>query len=321
MRFITAPEIEIALDQKSLIEALRRAFRMGASARPYQAPLRNRFYIENVHADPTILLNMPSWQVDGDLGIKMVTVNTGNPAKGLPMVQGVYLFLDAGTGKVRGIIEAEMITVKRTAAASALASSYLSRSDASRLLIIGAGALARHFIDAHRAVRPISDVLVWNRTPKRAEELVANYRLQEDASALNSIGVTDDLEAAVSGADIVTCITASSEPVIFGDWVREGTHVDLVGAFSPDSRESDDALVQKARIFVDTRTGALAEAGDLIIPMNKGLITEDDVAADLFDLTQGERDGRRFYEQITLFKNCGSAIEDLVAARLAYQRT
>ena len=321
MRFITAPEIEIALDQKSLIEALRRAFRMGASARPYQAPLRNRFYIENVHADPTILLNMPSWQVDGDLGIKMVTVNTGNPAKGLPMVQGVYLFLDAGTGKVRGILEAEMITVKRTAAASALASSYLSRSDASRLLIVGAGALARHFIDAHRAVRPISDVLVWNRTPKRAEELVANYRLQEDASALNSIGVTDDLEAAVSGADIVTCITASSEPLIFGDWVREGTHVDLVGAFSPDSRESDDALVQKARIFVDTRTGALAEAGDLIIPMNKGLITEDDVAADLFDLTQGERDGRRFYEQITLFKNCGSAIEDLVAARLAYQRT
>ena len=321
MRFITAPEIEIALDQKSLIEALRRAFRMGASARPYQAPLRNRFYIENVHADPTILLNMPSWQVDGDLGIKMVTVNTGNPAKGLPMVQGVYLFLDAGTGKVRGILEAEMITVKRTAAASALASSYLSRSDASRLLIVGAGALARHFIDAHRAVRPISDVLVWNRTPKRAEELVTNYRLQEDASALNSIGVTDDLEAAVSGADIVTCITASSEPVIFGDWVREGTHVDLVGAFSPDSRESDDALVQKARIFVDTRTGALAEAGDLIIPMNKGLITEDDVAADLFDLTQGERDGRRFYEQITLFKNCGSAIEDLVAARLAYQRT
>ena len=321
MRFITAPEIEIALDQKSLIEALRRAFRMGASARPYQAPLRNRFYIENVHADPTILLNMPSWQVDGDLGIKMVTVNTGNPAKGLPMVQGVYLFLDAGTGKVRGILEAEMITVKRTAAASALASSYLSRSDASRLLIVGAGALARHFIDAHRAVRPISDVLVWNRTPKRAEELVANYRLQEDATSLTSIGVTGDLEAAVSGADIVTCITASSEPVIFGDWVREGTHVDLVGAFSPDSRESDDALVQKARIFVDTRTGALAEAGDLIIPMNKGLITEDDVAADLFDLTQGERDGRRFYEQITLFKNCGSAIEDLVAARLAYQRT
>ena len=321
MRFITAPEIEIALDQKSLIEALRRAFRMGASARPYEAPLRNRFYVENVHADPTILLNMPSWQVDGDLGIKMVTVNTGNPAKGLPMVQGVYLFLDATTGKVRGILEAEMITVKRTAAASALASSYLSRSDASRLLIVGAGALARHCIDAHRAVRPISDVLVWNRTPKRAEELVANYRLQDDASALNSIGVTDDLEAAVSGADIVTCITASSEPVIFGDWVREGTHVDLVGAFSPDSRESDDALVQKARIFVDTRTGALAEAGDLIIPLNKGLITEDDVAADLFDLTQGERDGRRFYEQITLFKNCGSAIEDLVAARLAYQRT
>lgn len=321
MRFINAPEIEIALDQKSLIEALRRAFRMGASARPYEAPLRNRFLIENVHTDPTILLNMPSWQIDGDLGVKLVTVNQGNPAKGLPLVQGVYLFMDAATGKMRGILEAEMITAKRTAAASALASSYLSRNDASRLLIVGAGALARHFIDAHRAVRPIKDVLVWNRTPKRAKELVNHYKMQEDAKELDSIGVTEDLQAAVEGADIVTCITASSEPIVFGDWVRPGTHIDLVGAFSPDSRESDDTLIQKARIFVDTRTGALAEAGDLIIPMNKGLISEEDVAADLFDLTQGERDGRRFYEQITLFKNCGSAIEDLVAARLAYQRT
>lgn len=321
MRFINAPEIEIALDQKSLIEALRRAFRMGASARPYEAPLRNRFLIENVHTDPTILLNMPSWQIDGDLGVKLVTVNQGNPAKGLPLVQGVYLFMDAATGKMRGILEAEMITAKRTAAASALASSYLSRNDTSRLLIVGAGALARHFIDAHRAVRPIKDVLVWNRTPKRAKELVNHYKMQEDAKELDSIGVTEDLQAAVEGADIVTCITASSEPIVFGDWVRPGTHVDLVGAFSPDSRESDDTLIQKARIFVDTRTGALAEAGDLIIPMNKGLISEEDVAADLFDLTQGERDGRRFYEQITLFKNCGSAIEDLVAARLAYQRT
>ena len=291
MRFINAPEIEIALDQKSLIEALRRAFRMGASARPYEAPLRNRFLIENVHADPTILLNMPSWQIDGDLGVKLVTVNQGNPAKGLPLVQGVYLFMDAATGKMRGILEAEMITAKRTAAASALASSYLSRNDASRLLIVGAGALARHFIDAHRAVRPIKDVLVWNRTPKRAKELVNHYKMQEDAKELDSIGVTEDLQAAVEGADIVTCITASSDPIVFGDWVRPGTHVDLVGAFSPDSRESDDTLIQKARIFVDTRTGALAEAGDLIIPMNKGLISEEDVAADLFDLTQGERDG------------------------------
>ena len=321
MRFVSAPEIEVALDQKSLIEALRRVFRMGATARPFQAPLRNRFLIENMHAEPTILLNMPSWQVDGDLGVKLVTVNEGNPAKGLPLVQGVYLFFDAETGKLRGILEAESITAKRTSAASALASSYLSRPDASRLLVVGAGALARHFIDAHRAVRPIKDVLVFNRTPKRAHDLVASYRLQDDARELDSIGVTEDLQAAVEGADIISCVTSSPEPVIFGDWVRPGTHVDLVGAFSPENRESDDKLVQKARLFVDTRTGALAEAGDLIIPMNKGLISEDDVAADLFDLTQGERDGRRFYDQITLFKNCGSAIEDLVAARLAYQRT
>ena len=144
---------------------------------------------------------------------------------------------------------------------------------------------------------------------------MANYKLQDDAQELDSIGVTEDLQAAVGGADIVTCVTSSSEPVMFGDWVRPGTHVDLVGAFSPENRESDDKLIQKARLFVDTRTGALAEAGDSSFPMNKGLITKDDVAADLFDLTQGERDGRRFYEQITLFKNCGSAIEDLVAAR------
>lgn len=321
VRFVSASEIEIALDQKSLIEALRRAFRMGATARPFEAPLRNRFLVENVHEQPTILLNMPSWQIDGDLGVKLVTVNEGNPAKGLPLVQGVYLFMDASTGKMRGVLEAESITAKRTSAASALASSYLSRTDSSRLLVVGAGALARHFIDAHRAVRPIKDVLIWNRTPKRAHDLVSKYKLQDDANALDSIGVTEDLQAAVEGADIVSCVTSSSDPLIFGDWVRPGTHIDLVGAFSPENRESDDKLIQKARLFVDTRTGALAEAGDLIIPMNKGLITKDDVAADLFDLTQGERDGRRYYEQITLFKNCGSAIEDLVAARLAYQRT
>ena len=222
MRFVSASEIEIALDQKSLIEALRRAFRMGASARPFEAPLRNRFLVENVHEQPTILLNMPSWQIDGDLGVKLVTVNEGNPAKGLPLVQGVYLFMDASTGKMRGVLEAEAITAKRTSAASALASSYLSRTDATRLLVVGAGALARHFIDAHRAVRGIKDVLVWNRTPKRAHDLVASYKLQDDAKDLDSINVTEDLQAAVEGADIVSCITSSSERTVLMPFFSAG---------------------------------------------------------------------------------------------------
>ena len=321
MRFVTAPEIELALDPRSLIEALRRAFRLGATARPFESPLRSHFLIENLHNDPTNLLLMPAWQVDGDLGMKLVTQNNGNAKQGLPGVQGIYVFMDAATGKMRGILDAEMLTAKKTAAVSALGSSYLSRSDASRLLVVGAGALARHFIDAHRAVRPIKDVLIYNRTPKKAQDLVRHYGLQEDAKALNSIGVTEDLAAAAEGADIITCLTTSPDPVLFGQWIKPGTHVDLVGAYRPDCRESDDALITKARLFADTRQGALNEAGDFIIPRDAGLISDADLTADLFDLTQGERDGRRFYEQITLFKNVGAAIEDLVAARLAYQRT
>jgi ornithine cyclodeaminase len=219
------------------------------------------------------------------------------------------------SGEPLALIDGTTLTLWRTAAASALAASYLARQDAYRLVMVGAGALAPYLIDAHAAVRPVRQVLVWNRSADAAGRLAARM-----AGRKFSIAVTTDLETAVRGADIVTCATLSQEPLIHGDWLPDGVHVDLVGGFRPDMREADDAAIRRARLFVDTRNGALAEAGDLVQPLQSGLIGEDDIAADLFDLTRGEHAGRHDQDQITLFKSVGSALEDLAAAIHVFSR-
>jgi alanine dehydrogenase len=259
---------------------------------------------------------MPAWQVGRYIGIKLVTVFPDNGTRSLPSIMGAYLLLSGKTGAPLAMIDGPALTVKRTAAASALAASYLARSDASRLLMVGTGALAPHLILAHATVRPIREVLIWGRDTSKADRLarVLNRRGLKVAS-------TTDLEGAVRGADIVSCATLSREPLIRGEWLPEGAHVDLVGGFTPEMREADDEVIARARIFVDTRDGALSEAGDLTQPLAAGLITPDDVAGDLFDLTRGDRAGRRFYHQITLFKSVGTALEDLAAAQYAVEVT
>ena len=199
--------------------------------------------------------------------------------------------------------------------ASALASGYLSRPDCERLLMVGTGALAPYLILAHAAVRPICNVLIWGRSPDKAARLAKRLDRPDFR-----VAATDDLEAAARGAQVISCATLSEEPLIRGDWLQPGQHLDLVGAFRPDMRESDDAAIRRARVFVDTREGALAEAGDIVQPIKSGVLDPADVAGDLFDLTRGERAGRRFYDQITLFKSVGTALEDLAAAELAAER-
>ncbi|MEM8915236.1 MAG: ornithine cyclodeaminase family protein, partial [Pseudomonadota bacterium] len=202
-----------------------------------------------------------------------------------------------------------------TAAASALAAAYLARVDASRLLIVGTGALAPHLAVAHAAVRPIKEIRIWGRSPEKADKLAS--RLKVPGAKVAS---TQDLAGAVAGAHVISCATLASEPLIQGDWLEPGTHLDLVGGFTPAMREADDGVIEKSRLFVDTREGALKEAGDIIAPIKSGLITEDDIAGDLFALTQGDRAGRRYYDQITLFKSVGTALEDLAAAQLAVEQ-
>ena len=310
MLHISAEQIHAGLDYPALIEALRDMFRDGC-----EMPVRHHHQIEVPGAPDATLLLMPAWQPGREIGVKVVSVFPGNGDRDLPAIMGQYLLLDGETGAPRALLDGQALTVRRTAAASALAAGYLARPDAARLLMVGTGALAPHLIQAHAAVRPIREVVVWGRRSDRAQAVVDGLDLPHI-----EFSVADDLAAAVGTADVVSCATILVDPLIQGDWLRPGQHLDLVGAFRPDMRESDDVAVTRARLFVDTRAGALKEGGDLAIPLSAGVISETDVLADLYDLTRGDAAGRVADDDITLFKSVGAALEDLAAAQLAVAR-
>ncbi|MEM1287256.1 MAG: ornithine cyclodeaminase family protein [Pseudomonadota bacterium] len=319
MRIITAAEIAEVADLREIVETLRFTFRT-----PPITPVRHHHSMERPGEAPdSTLLLMPAWtdfrgkgsSARGYTGVKIVTVVPDNHTRNLPSVVGAYLLMSGESGVPLALLDGQALTLWRTAAASALASLYLSRSDSTKLLMVGAGALAPYLIRAHAAVRPLNHVLIWNRSPQRAEKLAS--KLGDLRVTLN---VTDDLEGAARGADIISCATLADEPIIKGAWLSEGQHVDLVGAFKPTMREVDSAAVSKARVFCDTRDGALKEAGDLVIPIGEGAFSMEDVAGDLFDLCQGRRGGRRYYDQITLFKSVGTAAEDLAVAAHVFAR-
>jgi ornithine cyclodeaminase len=262
------------------------------------------------HADGTLLL-MPAWRVGGVLGIKIVTVFPGN----LPSVAANYLLLDATTGQALAMLDGAELTVRRTAAASALASRYLSRADASTLLMVGTGKLAPHLIRAHATVRPLERVLIWGRRSESARQVAESL-----ANEPYAITVAEDLESSARTADIISCATLATEPLIKGQWLREGQHLDLVGAFTPQMSEADSEAVARSDVYVDTRAGALAEAGEIVQALASGTLDRSDIVGDLFDLTRGTCAPRRSPTAITLFKSVGSAIEDLAAAELAMKQ-
>ena len=312
LRFVSADEIDSILDFPSLIDALHAAFRADI-----ETPLRHHHAIAREGGEAALLL-MPAWTKEKDgsfLGTKTVTVFPGNLARGLGSVAGTYLLMSGDTGEPLVTIDGHRLTLWRTAAASALAARYLARGDASHLLLIGAGALAPYLARAHAAVRPIKKVSIWNRTQARAEALT-----EELSGEAFETEVVSDKEVATRHADIITCITLSQTPVLEGEWLKPGAHVDLVGAFRPNTREADDAAIKRSRIYVDTRRGALKEAGDLMMPMATGILKEPDVQGDLFDLCRGQAKGRVTSEEITLFKSVGTAIEDLAAAMLVWKK-
>lgn len=250
---------------------------------------------------------LPAWQPGASIGIKLVTVFPDNPANGRPSVQAVVLLFDGISGEVLAMIDGTELTYRKTACDSALGSRLLSRTDSRTLLMVGAGGLAAHLIAAHRVVRPsIERVLVWNRTPARAQELV-------DVGIADE--VVDDLSSAVPTADIISTATMTKEPLISGTLLAPGTHLDCVGAFRPDQREVDDDVVRRAEIFVDDRLTPLTEGGDLVIPIAAGVIAASDVCADLYQLCRGEHAGRSGPEAVTMFENCGGGHLDLMTAR------
>jgi alanine dehydrogenase len=307
MRLIGPSEVHAALDYERLVEALRQMFRTGCTV-----PIRHHHTIPVGSAQPdATLLVMPAWQEGKHLGIKLATVFPSNGALSLPAVMGAYLLLDGRTGTPKALIDGPALTVRRTVAASALAASYLARPDAERLLVVGTGALAPHLVEAHARVRPIRNVLIWGRDPDKAARLARRL----DRRTLK-VAATTDLAGAVMGAHVVSCATLAQEPLIKGEWLPKGVHLDLVGGFTPHMREADDDCISRARVFVDTHAGATTEAGDIVQPLANGRLRLDDIAGDLIDLSRGTRAGRRYYDQITLFKSVGTALEDLAAAIL-----
>ena len=256
-------------------------------------------------------LGLAAWQPGEALGIKLTTVFPANIDH--PTVQALVVLFDGRTGSPLALLDGTELTYRKTAADSALGARYLARQNATTLLMVGAGGLARHLVTAHRTVRPsIERVLVWNRTPARAEAVVAE--LGEGTT------VVDDLEQAVGAADVVSTATMARDPLVAGRWLRPGTHLDLVGAFLPDHREVDDDAVVRAELYVDDREATLSEDGDLVIPLAAGLITADDVRGDLWQLCRGEVAGRTDPDAITLFENGGGGHLDLMTARCALAR-
>lgn len=308
MHIISQPSTEQHLPFSALLPALERMFIDGC-----QVPLRHNHAIPGSTADDSgILLLMPAWQTGQRLGVKTVSIFPGNHRKGLPGLHSVYILYDASTGQPLAVLDGDTITSRRTAAASALAARWLSRPDAQKLLVVGTGRVASLLPHAYRCVRDIQTVEVWNRNPASAHALVERLRTQGIAAQH-----APDLEAAVRRADIVSCATLATAPLIQGAWLQPGTHLDLIGSFTPAMREADGDCLRKSSVFVDT-TEALLKAGDLLGAIDEGAWAKDQLAATLEQLCRSEHTGRRNAEEITLFKSVGSALEDLAAASLAY---
>lgn len=290
---------------KDIVEALRQGFRA-----EIETPVRHHHDISGV----STLLLMPAWSKDW-AGLKTVVFKADNAAQGLPTIQASYLLIDQKTGETVAMMDGGEITRRRTAAASALAADYLARKDAETMTLVGAGALAPHFVRAHAAVRPVKRVFIHTRTIAKGEALAAE--LAQHGLEVHSV---TDLEHAVRQSDIVTSVTTSTAPIVKGAWLKPGAHVDLAGAFKPTMRETDGDVVARSSVYVDTRDGALAEAGDLLQARDEGKFDFANVKGDLFDLCRGKVSGRSSDSEITLFKSAGTAIEDLATAIMLYQK-
>jgi ornithine cyclodeaminase len=326
LKILSGAEVDAAIDDLALVDRLDALFRAGC-----EMPRRHHHTVAAPNgpgsADATLLL-MPAWtqrtaNALGRIGIKVVTVFPDNGRRSLPSIFGQYLLLDGTTGLPLALFDGTVLTKRRTACASGLASRYLSPPDAASLLMIGTGALAPHLVRVHAKVRPIARVSIWGRDAAKAQRLARDLARSLPLALGRPLAVqaVADRRSAVAEADIVSCATLSKTPLVEGEWLRAGQHLDLVGAYTPEMRESDDRAVRRARLYVDTRAGALEEAGDIVQPLAAGTIVRDDVIADLFELSRRQKPGRDAGDRsaITLFKSVGAALEDLAAAELAFE--
>jgi len=308
MRFFDADQVAEALPWDALISAIEETL----VAPGAHAPERTVHSIDVPGSSSASLLMKPGWIVGDVIAVKAVTFFPDNGQLGMPTVNAGVLLFSGTDGQLLGACDGNELTTRRTAAASAVAAKRLVRSSASRLLVVGTGALSPMAAQAHYAVHGYESVEIWGRTPAKAAAVVQGLR-QETIPAT----VCEDLDAGVVAADTICCVTGATEPLVRGELVQPGTHIDLIGSFTPEMRETDDEVVRRASVWVDTRSDGVL-AGDLAQPLASGVLAVEDIVGELHELIAGSCAVRETDEQITLFKSAGIALEDVAAAKLIF---
>ncbi|MGI9400816.1 MAG: ornithine cyclodeaminase family protein [Rhizobiaceae bacterium] len=311
MKFFPAADMEALGDWEDLTRWL---FESHRSAKPQLKDLL-------LQQEGNAWFTRTAWADNGDLGLKSVTVFPSNMERDppRPSINGAFLLFDGTTGETEAVLDGAALTIWKTIGDSVLGARLLARRSSRSLLVVGSGTIASRISTAYLSVfSEIEKVQIWNRTAEKAEALAT--KLSNELSV--DVKAVEDLEGAAGEADIITSATMSVDPVIYGSWVKPGTHIDLIGAYRVDMREADDELLRKGRLFVDMRESTIGEIGELIIPMQAGVITESDVLADYYDLAKGELECRRQSDdEITIFKNGGGAHLDLMTAKFFFSRS
>lgn len=309
MQIFDAATTREALPFDRLVPVLQAMFATGCTV-----PARHIHEIAAPDGGHFTSLIMPAWVEGRYYGVKTINIAPGNAARGLHGLHSSYMLYHGITGAPLALLDGDQITARRTAAASALAARWLARTNARHLLVVGAGQIARLLPAAYRAVRPIDRISIWGRSVAKAEAL-AESLLRNGLPAR----AVRDLEAACGEADIVSCATLATEPLVHGAWLRPGSHLDLSGSFTPAMREADDACFAGAALYVDTPE-ALEKSGELLGPLGRGVFTAQDVRGTLAALSRRQAVGRRSDDERTVFKAVGTALEDLAAAIEVYER-
>jgi ornithine cyclodeaminase len=314
---LTEQDVRIVLSMDDLITAMEEALTRFSTG-GVQQPVRTVLPVGRTPGRVQGFFGvMPAHTADPPaLGAKLVTVFAGNTALGLPTHFATIVLLDPETGALLAVMDGRYITEARTAAVSAASAKHLARDDAGVLAIVGSGVQARSHLEALARVRRLADVRVWSPSRERREQFVVEMRPRLEAPLRAAASVNE----AVEGADLIALVTSSRQPVLRSSQVADGAHICAVGACRPDQREMDTALIGRGRLYVDSRAGALAEAGDIVIPIGEGAIAESAIVAELGEVFAGRAQGRTSSRDVTIFKSLGMAVEDLAAARLAYER-
>ncbi len=309
MQIVSAEEVHAALAYPDLIDALEDAF-----ANEFTMPPRKVFSLDDDESNHDAFALLPSWN-ESVIGVKAFTYFP-NPAEGYKSLYSKILLFDRQHGQPLALVDGTTVTFWRTAGISGLASRLLSREDSRRLLVVGTGNLASYIVRAQASVRQLQQVQIWGRTREKAEKVVG--QLFQELPQIQ-FSVADDLAVACREADIVVSATGSHEPLVRGEWIREGTHTDFIGNHHADKRECDTDLVAKSKIYVDSRDNCFREAGEILVPIAEGAITAESVAGELTEMCTGKVPLRESDNEITLFKSIGMALSDLVGATSAYR--